>query len=448
MLYFRPVSLDFETRASARNFRLGVLNGVWFIVADRLMDPTLVLAAFVSTLTPSPLWLGLLIPITEGGWFLPQLLMSGYLQTQPRKLTLYRQVGLVRVVLWGLMAAAPFVLRDPRWLLPAFFITYTLTCFSSGLSGLSFMEVVGKTIAPRRRGVFFAWRLAAGGAAGLLGTLLVRYLVDEAGPLPFPYNFGVLFAVALVVGWLGLAAFARVTEPVDTVLHALASPATQLGRALRLVRADHNYRRYLVVRVLLVVAGVGPPFYAVYVQQRLGGSLAMVGVYLAVYTTANLLSHVVFGRYSARLGNRQTLVAATWAGVLMTAGVLALALLAGPLHLSGAAAAWWLLPIFVLYGVRESGIGVSSHSLLLDLAPPAGRTLYLGFTNTLMGVVLLVTSISGLIVAMLGFAALFAVTGVAHGLALWAAERLSEAAPDTAAGPVLSELGEADTASV
>jgi MFS family permease len=203
-----------------------------------------------------------------------------------------------------------------------------------------------------------------------------------------------------------------------------------------------------VVRVLLVVAGVGPPFYAVYVQQRLGGSLAMVGVYLAVYTTANLLSHVVFGRYSARLGNRQTLVAATWAGVLMTTGVLALALLAGPLHLSGAAAAWWLLPIFVLYGVRESGIGVSSHSLLLDLAPPAGRTLYLGFTNTLIGVVLLVTSISGLIVAMLGFAALFAVTVVAHGLALWAAARLREAAPDTAAGPVLSELGEADTASV
>src|SRR5688572_3051278 len=77
VLYFRPVSVDFETRGGARNFRLGVLNGVWFTVADRLMDPTLVLAAFVATLTPSPLWLGLIIPITEGGWYLPQLLMSG-----------------------------------------------------------------------------------------------------------------------------------------------------------------------------------------------------------------------------------------------------------------------------------------------------------------------------------------------------------------------------------
>jgi Na+/melibiose symporter-like transporter len=428
MLYSRAVTTNFETHEGARNFRLGVMNGVWFTVADRLMDPTLVLAAFVSTLTPSPLWLGLLIPITEGGWYLPQLLMSGYLQGQPLKIVLYQQVALVRVVLWTVMAAAPFLLRGSRWLLPAFFVTYTLTCLASGLSGLSFIEIVGKTVTPRRRGEFFAWRLAAGGVAGLLGTLLVRYLVDENGPLAFPYSFGVLFAAALAVGLLGLVAFARVTEPPDTAVQAPASLRTQMRRALAQVRADDNYRRYLVVRVLLMAAGIAPPFYAVYVQQRLGGSLAMVGVYLAVYTTANLLSHVVFGRFSARLGNRQTLVAATWAGLLMTVGVLALGLAARPLHLSGAAASLWLIPIFVLFGVRESGIGVASHSLLLDLAPPAERSLYVGFTNSLMGVVLLATTVSGLIVAGLGYGALFVLTAAAHVLALAAAARMRETA--------------------
>ena len=441
MLYFRAVTVDFETHASARNFRLGVLNGVWFTVADRLMDPTLVLAAFVSALTPSPLWLGLLIPITEGGWYLPQMLLSGYLQSQPLKLTLYRRVAGMRVVLWCLLAGAPFVLRDPRFLLPAFFVAYTLTCLASGLGGLSFMEIVGKTISPRRRGVFFAWRLAAGGVAGLLGTLLVRYLVDERGPLAFPYNFALLFTAALVAGWLGLAAFGRVTEPADTDLRPPASPVAQTRRALRLVRADDNYRRYLLVRVLLVVAGIAPPFYAVYVQQRLGGPLAMVGVYLAVYTTANLLSHVFFGRFSARLGNRQTLIVSTWAGLLMTGAVLALAFAASPLRLSGQAASLWLIPIFVLYGVRESGIGVASHSLLLDLAPPVERSLYVGFTNTLMGLVLLVTGISGLIVAALGYAALFLLTAAAHVLALVAAGRMREAG-DEYAGAMTHETSE------
>jgi hypothetical protein len=420
------VTFDLDPRANTRNFRLGVLNGLWFTVADRLMDPTLVLAAFVSALTPSPLWLGLLIPLADGGWFLPQFWLTGYLQSQPLKIVLYRRVALVRVGLWTVMAIAPFALRGTRWLLPAFLVSYALVCLSSGLSGLSFMDIVGKTIPARRRGVFFAWRLAAGGAAGLLGTLLVRYLVDEAGPLPFPYNFGALFAVALVAGVLGLAAMARVSEPRETVLHAPRSPLRQMQHAGAIVGQDLNYRRYLWLRVLLVVAGVAPPFFAVYVQQRLGGPLAMVGVYLAVYTSSNLISHVVFGRFSARLGNRQTLLAAAWAGLAMALGVLALALLASPLRLSGAAASWWLIPVFVMLGVRESGIGVASHSLLLDIAPPAERTLYIGFTNTSIGVVLLATSLSGVIVAGLGYAALFGLTVVAHVLALVAGARMRE----------------------
>lgn len=428
MLYSAAVTLTRETAESARNFRLGVLNGMWFTIADRLMDPTLVLAAFVSALTPSPLWLGLLIPITDGGWYLPQFLLSGYLQSQRHKLALYKRVAVVRIGLWCLLAAAPFVLRSPAALLPAFFVIYTLVCLASGLSGLSYMEIVGKTIAPRRRGSFFAWRLAVGGVVGLLGTLLVRYLVDEAGPLVFPYNFGVLFIGSLVVGVLGLLVMVRVTEPPDEFVLPAATPLMQSRRALEVLKGNLNYRRYLLVRVLLAVAGVAPPFYAVYVQQRLGGPLAMVGVYLAVYTTSNLLSHVVFGRLSGRLGNRRTLVVATWAGLAMTLGVLGLALLAGPLRLSGQAASWWLIPIFVLYGVRESGIGVAGHSLLLDIAPPAERSLYVGFTNTLMGLVLLVTGLSGVVVAALGYSALFAVTVAGHILALWAGALMREAA--------------------
>ena len=426
MLYSRPVTVDLETRANARNFRLGVWNGVWITIADRLMDPTLVLAAFVSVLTPSPLWLGLIIPITQGGWFLPQLLMSGYMQSQPLKIVLYRRMAAVRVTAWTLMAAAPFALTDPRWLLPAFLITYTLACLASGVSGLAYMEVIGKTIPPRRRGTFFAWQLAAGAVAGLLGTLLVRYLVDERGPLAFPANFGVLFTGALFMGLFGLVAFARVSEAPDTTLQPRASPLTQTRRAWQHVRADDNYRRYLLARVLLMVAGVAPPFYAVYVQQRLGGPLAMVGVYLAVYTVSNFLAHVVFGRYSARLGNRLTLVVSTWAGLLMTGGVLALALAAATLRLPGTAASLWLIPIFVLYGVRESGMSVAGPSLLLDLAPPAERSLYVGFTNTLMGVVVLATGVSGLIVAALGYVTLFVVTAAAHVLALAAVARMRE----------------------
>ncbi len=428
MLYCRLVNTERETRAAARNFRLGVLNGLLFTVADRLMDPTLVLAAFVSHLTQSPFWLGLILPITDGGWFLPQFWISGYLQNQRRKITLYRRVARVRASLWLVMVTALCVVRSPAWLLAAFMLTYTLTSLSSGLSGLSFLEVVGKTIPGRRMAEFFARRLAAGGAAAVAATLLVRWLVDDAGPLSFPLNFALLFGIAALFAYGALAAFSQVEEPADEVVQPPASWRMQTRRAWQILRTDLNYRRFLLLRTMLLVAGSAPPFFAVYVERRLGGPVSMVGVYLAVYTTSNLLAHVGLGRLSARLGLRRLIGLATSAGLLMTAAVLALALLAGPLHLSGTAASLWLVPVFVLYGLRESGVGIAGQSLLLDIAPPSERSLYVGFTNTLLGVVLLATGVSGVLVAALGFTALFVVTTAAHGLALLSAWRMREAA--------------------
>jgi hypothetical protein len=34
-----------------RNFKLGVVNGLFFVLGETLIDPTLVLAAFVTRLT-------------------------------------------------------------------------------------------------------------------------------------------------------------------------------------------------------------------------------------------------------------------------------------------------------------------------------------------------------------------------------------------------------------
>jgi hypothetical protein len=438
MLYSRLVPNDnaASTGVARRNFRLGALNGLFFSVADRLMDPTLVLVAFVSHLTVSPLWLGLIVPLTDGGWFLPQFFVSGFLQRYRQKLRLYQQVAYVRVVVWLALVAAVFLVRQPGWLLAAFFACYGLHSLASGLSGLSFLEVVGKTIAPRRRGEFFAWRLMLGGVAGLGGSALVRWLVDDAGPLAFPLNFAVLFAAAMAMAVIGVFAFFGIVEAPDAALPPRTSLPGQMRRAVGLVRTDSNYQRFLLLRIMLMVASSATPFFAVYVQRQLGGPLSMVGVYLAVYTAANLLAHVGFGRYSSRAGNRRTMVAAAVAGLAMIGLVLALALAATPLGLSGQAAAWCLLPVFALLGMRESGIGVASHSLLLDIAPPAERSLYLGFTNTLLGVVIVATALSGVVVQVFGFLALFVVALAAHVLALLAAVQMRDVHEPVAAEPM------------
>ena len=409
-----------------RNFLLGVLNGAFYILAEAIMEPNLVLATFVGYLTASPLWIGLIVPLRDGAWFLPQLWVSGFMQSEPRKMPLYRQMIVVRLIGWSALVASVFIIRDPTILLIAVFASFSLTAIASGISGLPFLEIVGKTVPPRQRGEYFAWRLASGGLAGLGGSVLVRWMLDEHSPYPFPINFAILFAISLGFAALGLYAFAIIHEPDSLNVSPRASLSHQLRRAMQLVRSDHNYRRFIYLRSALIVGGAATPFFAIYVQQTFNGSVAMIAVYLAIYTVSNLFSNLMFTRFTSRLGNRRTMGIAALAGLVMTLAVLSLIMAASLWGVSGWIASLWLLPVFALSGLRESGTGVAGQSLLLDIAPVDDRAIYLGFTNSFIGIILLGTGISGVIVQVAGFPALLFLAILAHIFGLIAVNRMRD----------------------
>src|SRR6185503_17121504 len=96
---------------------LGVLNGLFYNLGETLIDPTLVIAAFISRLSDSALWVGLILPLLDGSWFLPQLYVSGFLQSQPRKLPFYRKTAVVRAFAWIGVTASVFFIHRPSTLL-------------------------------------------------------------------------------------------------------------------------------------------------------------------------------------------------------------------------------------------------------------------------------------------------------------------------------------------
>lgn len=415
-----------------RNFRLGVLNGLCFTLAETLIDPTLVLVAFVSTLTQSPLLIGLVTPLRDGAWFLPQVWVSGFLQNQPYKLAWYRVTGAARMVAWLLLVWAIVFISDPGWLLAAFFVFFGSYALFSGLGGLSFMEVVSKTVPPQRRAEFFAWRLILGGGASIAASLLVRWLVDKDGPLPFPYNFAVLAGLGCVLAYVGVWLFADIREPADTQVRPVMGLGEQLRRAWHVLRTDARYRQFIFLRVWLMLAGAAVPFFAVYTQTRFGAPLDMVGVYLAVYNITHFVSNVALGRFAYRLGNQRVMLLAALAGLGLMALMGSLLALAVGGDITSTLAAWWLVPVFALVGIRESGIGVSAQAMLMDIAPAEERSLYLGFTNSLLGVALLSTGLSGVVVAVLGFPTLLFVSLMAGGLAAVTAWQMARRPAPTA----------------
>jgi hypothetical protein len=403
-----PVALP--QREIRRSFALGVFNGVAFEFAERLIDPPLILTWFVSQLTTSNLLIGLVAPLGTAGWMLPQIFVSARIQRMPRKMPGYTLAAGMRGLVWLVLAAMLWLVRDPRLLLAGFFVLYATARLSAGLAGLVFLDVIAKTIPARRRGGFFAWRQLLGGIMGLAAAGITTFVLGHPA-LGFPRGHAMLITIYCAVALPAMAAFIMIREPAGLAVAEQVTAGQQFRRALKLWGINRAFRHYLAVHLTLALASIALPFYVIYAKNVLNAPAGMVGVYMAVRVGAQLLFTLPWGRMSDQRGNRLVLRLA----ILLRAGMLLLALvlvsLVGWLRPQGDWLPYLALPLFFLDGAVLPTAPLVGSNFLLELAPDAERPLYLGFANTLVGLLVLLSGLlGGLMVDGVGFGGLFLLT--------------------------------------
>jgi MFS family permease len=410
-----------------RNFVLGIFNGGTFIFAESLMSMDTVLTWFVQQLGGSNFLIGLVGPMRDAGWFLPQLFVSHPLQRKPYKLPLYRRAAAVRIFAWLVWTVATFVLAGhyPALLL-VFFSAFAVNSLASGFAGLPFMEVVAKTIPPTRRGTYFGARLFAGSLLGLLASLLVGLILSEQNPLPFPQNVGVLFAISWMAVAIGLAAFGLVKEPPSDVLDDGATFTAHMQRAARLPKYNRNLRYLLIARVVILLSYVAGPFYSIYSINVLHAPVSIIGLYVGVRTIVALAINPVWSWLSDRQGNKLVMQLATATGVIMIAWAVFAPGVARQLNVPDQFVAYLFVPVFALMGIYEIGIGIGGVNLTLEIAPAHDRAIYIGLTNTVLGVAYISTAVSGLIVDVISYEGVFVLGLLLLLVASWALWRMRD----------------------
>src|SRR4030065_276747 len=78
-----------------------------------------------------------------------------------------------------------------EFLLVLFFVLFTFFSVSGGLAAVSFIDIVGKTIPPNKRGTYFGMRMFFGGGLAALSVFLVRITI---GAFTLAYPFYILYA--------------------------------------------------------------------------------------------------------------------------------------------------------------------------------------------------------------------------------------------------------------
>ncbi len=264
--------------------------------------------------------------------------------------------------------------------LVVFFLLWTLFSFVSGLAGVPYNDIVGRTIPSDRRSRLLAGRVFLGGIFGVGAGFGIRATLDhtESSNLT-PY--ALIFAVGTIALAASTACFALVREPPAPLSRDRRTFAEFFSEGVRVVRRDGHLRLFVVLQVLANVTGMALPFYVLQARQLDAVREAEVGTCVAAQTFGSLALNVVWGWWGDRRGKLSLLKVV--AAVSLISPLIALLLL----WLSHAIPVPTVLGYALLFfslGSAASGRVIAELGYLMEISPDDRRPEYSAYANVLV----------------------------------------------------------------
>ena len=415
-----------------RAFKLSVLNGIFFAGVFATIQPSMVLSAFFLKLTNSTLLATLPLALMQMGRLWPQLIVSNMAEARERKMPFYIIPATARLIFLSLMCSSTYILgmNQPVLLMLVFSILYFAHSSCSGVCGIAFWDIIGKTIPANRRGKLMGLRGFFGGILGFAAGFYIKYMLGENGPA-FPLNYTCLFITCMVFQIGNSLSFAIVREPVTAARKDRVPFKRHLLQGMQIFRIDRDYRLLFQVRILNSLAMLGGMVFIPYAIKTLGMPESSVGVLMVIVACFALPSNFLWSYIADNYGNRLLLLVST--GIYLLVPVIAFASYYAnslPLHvpfLNGYdLRSITFILAFVVSGVAIKGRTIGELNYLLELAPEEKRPSYLAFMSVLLAPTVLVPLVAGIVAELISFRASFALSFVFCAVALLIMLRLGE----------------------
>ncbi|MEX1197896.1 MAG: MFS transporter [Pseudohongiellaceae bacterium] len=366
------------------NFLFTLVANALSNIADRLASAKTTLPWLLMQVG-GPAWaISLLVPIRESGSMLPQMLIGALVRRQAVRKWVWVGGGVLQGLALMAMGWSALVLEG---LAAALMIIALLVLFSlaRGACSVAYKDVLGKTIPKTRRGRLSGWISAVSGGAAMMAGLWLGSLQGEQPTVVY----AALIAGAGSLWFLAVLSYSRIVE-FPGATEGGANGFTEALARLALLREDRPFRLFVIGRALAMGSGLVAPFYVALARDDLDGTAALLGMFIAAEGLAGLVSSPVWGRWADR-SSRQVFAAACGLSGLLSLGVVLWSVSGAP-----AGASQWFYPLaFFLLGVAHSGVRLGRKTYLVDMAGGNRRTDYVAVSNSVIGMLLLLTGLLG-----------------------------------------------------
>lgn len=385
-----------------RNFIAFNWHAFWLALAQTFADKNTVLPGLILLSGGTQFELGLLTSIMIGIPMVSQLLFASYLTQKPYKKHFLLFGIYLRVVAFIGVALTLYSLEtsDPSFVIYSVFGWMFIFSVSGAFAGVSYTDILGKSISSITRKRFFITRQFINSIGVLISALLVRAILKE---VEYPNNYVYMFAAASVllfiaaIGFISLkersSEISKVPKKFTEVLHSIPS----------IIRSDANLRNLVISVNLLSVSFTMIPFYLSLVKSQSELSKEVIGNFLLFQIIGMILSNFIWFRFTKSKGFKGMfkITIVLYAFLPILALIFALFL---PMEYFGI--------VFLLIGASFSAYKISSDSVLIEISDESNRALYSGIYGTLNLTMALFPLIIGVLISSLGFTTVFIISSL------------------------------------
>jgi MFS family permease len=387
-----------------RNFFVNVMDaGFWFL-GDSFAAAYTILPVFLSTLTDSPVLIGLAPALEGAGWFLPQLFLARHLEGKDRRLPIVMRLGIFDRLPYLFLALSAFLIPrlDQNVAVGLFLLIYGIKVFSSGLVALPWQELIATVIPVSHRGRYWGSALILGKLLGMFGAFFAGLMLAN---IVYPLNYAYMFLIGFVCAVISYIFLTLNIEPAIK----RQTPVGNIdiwGRIKSVLKADNNFAVFLVNRGFVFLSFMGLGFITVYGIQRFNLPISYSAVFTALMLVSEIVGYGIWGTIGDRDGYKRVI---EFCNLIMITGLLAILFVES---------VWGLYIVFGLISFAHAGEYIADQNIAMEFGDEADRPTYIGMSKTLTGPFLLIAPIiGGGIVKIWGYQSMFLTAMMISGIA-------------------------------
>ncbi len=372
-----------------------ILHGFFLAIGTTIAEPSTILPLIVNYFGGSSMLVGFFASLLRGGAIVVQLFAAFQAQSYKKMLPYLRRVFLIRFFAWFFIGISIVLFGEdyPNFTLFCIGLGLFVFSFSAGFGAIYFKDIIGKIFTHKFRGKTMSYRQFFSALGGLIsGTLAAAVLQNFEAP----QNFGYLFIISAFIMGFGYLAFATVDEPVkEETTQRESSFKIFLNNSLLLLKQDKELQVQLKTFLLAYGYLIALPFIILDAQEKIHLDGIAIGTLITIQMIGAMLSNFLWGYLSSQGFNKR--IANIAISMQITAIIVAFF----------ASSLYEYMLVFFLVGVGVDGNRIASGNLILALAPPKKRPVYIALQINVISFGLFFSILGGFILHFFSYTALY-----------------------------------------